>query len=116
MDAGTTFSARHNVEEDGAGENKPVYCLPPFPQKLEIKYPRLKSRATVLLRMIRHATELYHSNYIRNKFTIWKKKKDYKKQSTKTAAVSQLRDMQRREMHYMGAAENEFNVERATCC
>lgn len=76
----------------------------------------LKSRAAVLLRMIRHATELYHSNYIRNKFTVWKKKKDYKKQSTKTAAVSQLRDMQRREMHYTGAAENEFNMQRAACC
>lgn len=59
----------------------------------------LKSRATVLLRMIRHATELYHGNYIRNKFTIWKKKKDYKKQFTKTAAVSQLRDMQRNVLH-----------------
>lgn len=63
--------------------------------------------------MIRHATELYHSNYIGNKFTI-QKKKDYKKQSTKTAAVSQLRDMQRREMRYMREVENEFSMARAT--
>lgn len=73
----------------------------------------LKSTATVLLRMIRHATELYHSNYIGNKFTI-RKKKDYKEQSTKTAAVSQLRDMQRREMRYMREVENEFSMARAT--
>lgn len=35
----------------------------------------LKSRAAVPLRMIRHATELYHGNYIRNKFTIWERRK-----------------------------------------
>lgn len=73
MDSGTIFSVRRNTEEYDAGENKPVYH--PFPKSLR-QYTLLsevKSNSTI--RMIHRATELYHSNYIRSKFTIEKRRK-----------------------------------------
>lgn len=72
MDARTIFSARGRW----CWGKQTCLLFTSLPTKVWNKISScLKSRAAVLLRMIRHATELYHGNYIRNKFTIGERRK-----------------------------------------
>lgn len=67
---------REGRREEDCPIQLPWHCLllPPAKASDEIS-PCLKLAATAQLRMIRHARELYHGNYIRNKFTVWKRSK-----------------------------------------